>query len=61
LLSEDKLYFKQRRRHEPRTAAQVAERTPVGSEATRQWEQQEFLTPQALKGEAVEERMIATA
>jgi exoribonuclease-2 len=58
LLSEDKLYFKQKGdAYEPRTAAQVAERKhQLEVEATRQREQQEFLTrvSQALKGEAVE-------
>ena len=58
LLSEDKLYFKQKGDvYEPRTAAQVAERKhQLEVEATRQREQQEFLTrvSQALLGEAVE-------
>jgi exoribonuclease-2 len=58
LLSEDKLYFKQKGdAYEPRTAAQVAERKhQLEVEATRQREQQEFLTQvaQALSGKAVE-------
>jgi len=58
LLSEDKLYFKQKGdAYEPRTAAQVAERKhQLEVEANRQREQQEFLTRvgQATSGEAVE-------
>ena len=58
LLSEDKLYFKQKGDgYEPRTAAQVAERKhQLEVEANRQRGQQEFLTrvSQALRGEAVE-------
>ncbi len=58
LLSEDKLYFKQKGdAYEPRTAAQVAERKhQLEVEATRQREQQEFLmrVSQALSGKAVE-------
>jgi len=58
LLSEDKLYFKQKGdAYEPRTAAQVAERKhQLEVEATRQRVQQEFLVrvSQALGGEAVE-------
>lgn len=58
LLSEDKLYFKQKGDgYEPRTAAQVAERKhQLEVEANRQREQQEFLRriSQALNGETVE-------
>ncbi|MCC5630707.1 ribonuclease R [Nostoc sphaeroides CHAB 2801] len=58
LLSDDKLYFKQKGdAYEPRTAAQVAERQhQVEVEALKAKGQQEFLTrvEQALKGEAVE-------
>lgn len=58
LLSEDKLYFKQKgEAYEPRTATQVAElKHKQEVETLRQREQQEFLTllQQALKGEAVE-------
>ncbi|MEH2353069.1 ribonuclease catalytic domain-containing protein [Nostoc sp.] len=58
LLSDDKLYFKQKGdAYEPRTAAQVAERKhQLEVEALKAKGQQEFLTrvEQALKGEAVE-------
>jgi exoribonuclease II len=58
LLSDDKLYFKQKAdAYEPRTAAQVAERQhQLEVEALKAKGQQEFLTrvEQALKGEAVE-------
>ncbi|PSB64580.1 RNB domain-containing ribonuclease, partial [Chroococcidiopsis cubana CCALA 043] len=58
LLSEDKIYFKQKGdAYEPRSASQVAERKhQLEVEATRAREQQEFLlrTERALKGEAVE-------
>ncbi|MEH1842350.1 MAG: ribonuclease R family protein [Nostoc sp.] len=58
LLSDDKLYFKQKGdAYEPRTAAQVAERKhQMEVEALKAKGQQEFLTrvEQALKGEAVE-------
>nr|WP_230968101.1 ribonuclease R family protein [Nostoc sp. WHI] len=58
LLSDDKLYFKQKGdAYEPRTAAQVAERKhQIEVEALKAKGQQEFLTrlEQALKGEAVE-------
>lgn len=58
LLSEDKLYFKQKgNAYEPRTAAQVAERKhQIEVEVNRQREQQEFLrrVSQALNGELVE-------
>ena len=58
LLSEDKLYFKQKGdAYEPRTVAQVAERKhQLEVEAKREREQQEFLTrvSQALNSEAVE-------
>ncbi len=58
LLSDDKLYFKQKGdAYEPRTAAQVAERQhQVEVEALKAKGQQEFLTrvEQSLKGEAVE-------
>ncbi|MEH1845148.1 MAG: ribonuclease R family protein [Nostoc sp.] len=58
LLSDDKLYFKQKGdAYEPRTAAQVAERKhQLEVEALKVKGQQEFLTrvEQALKGEAVE-------
>ncbi|WP_341526651.1 ribonuclease R family protein [Nostoc sp. UHCC 0302] len=58
LLSEDKLYFKQKgEAYEPRTAAQVAERKhQIEVEALKAKGQQEFLArvEQALKGEAVE-------
>ena len=58
LLSEDKLYFKQKGdAYEPRTAAQVAERKhQLEVEATRQRGQQDFLkrVSQALSGEVVE-------
>ncbi|MCC5666420.1 ribonuclease R [Nostoc sp. CHAB 5784] len=58
LLSDDKLYFKQKGdAYEPRTAAQVAERQhQMEVEALKAKGQQEFLTrvEQALKGEAVE-------
>ena len=58
LLSEDKLYFKQKGdSYEPRTAAQVAERKhQLEVETNRQREQQEFLdrVSQALNGKAVE-------
>ncbi len=58
LLSEDKLYFKQKgEAYEPRTAAMVAERKhQLEAEANRQREQQEFLlrVEQALNGQAVE-------
>ncbi len=58
LLSEDKLYFKQKAdAYEPRTVAQVAERKhQLEVEAQKARGQQEFLTrvEQALKGEAVE-------
>lgn len=58
LLSEDKLYFKQKgEAYEPRTAAQVAERKhQIEVEANRQREQQEFLArvARATSGEAVE-------
>jgi exoribonuclease-2 len=58
LLSEDKLYFKQKGDgYEPRSAAQVAERKhQMEVEVLRQRSQQEFLrrVSQALKGEAVE-------
>ncbi|MEH1874896.1 ribonuclease catalytic domain-containing protein [Nostoc sp.] len=58
LLSDDKLYFKQKGdAYEPRTATQVAERQhQVEIEALKAKGQQEFLTrvEQALKGEAVE-------
>ncbi|WP_193197452.1 ribonuclease catalytic domain-containing protein [Nostoc sp. MG11] len=58
LLSEDKLYFKQKAEaYEPRTAAQVAERKhQMEVEALKAKGQQEFLArvEQALKGEAVE-------
>lgn len=58
LLSEDKLYFKQKGdAYEPRTAAAVAERKhQLEVEANRQRGQQEFLTrmQQAISGEAVE-------
>jgi exoribonuclease II len=58
LLSDDKLYFKQKGdAYEPRTAAQVAERQhQLEVEALKAKGQQEFLTrvEQALKGEAVE-------
>ncbi|MEH2325683.1 MAG: ribonuclease R family protein [Nostoc sp.] len=58
LLSDDKLYFKQKGdAYEPRTAAQVAERQhQIEVEALKAKGQQEFLTrvEQALKGEAVE-------
>ncbi len=58
LLSEDKLYFKQKGdAYEPRTAAQVAERKhQLEVEANRQREQQEFLqrVEQAINKEAVE-------
>lgn len=57
LLSEDKLYFKQKGDgYEPRTAAQVAERKhQIEVEANRQREQQDFLQriSQAISGEAV--------
>ncbi|WP_413171900.1 ribonuclease catalytic domain-containing protein [Anabaena azotica] len=58
LLSEDKLYFKQKGdAYEPRSAAQVAERKhQIEVEAQKAKGQQEFLArvEQALKGEAVE-------
>ena len=58
LLSEDKLYFKQKGdAYEPRTATQVAERKhQLEVEATRQRGQQDFLNrvSQALSGEVVE-------
>ncbi|MEH2416995.1 ribonuclease catalytic domain-containing protein [Nostoc sp.] len=58
LLSDDKLYFKQKgEAYEPRTAAQVAERKhQLEVEALKAKGQQEFLTrvEQALKGEAIE-------
>jgi len=58
LLSEDKLYFKQKGEgYEPRTAAQVAERKhQLEVEVLRQKTQQEFLlrVSQALKGEKIE-------
>ena len=58
LLSEDKLYFKQKGdAYEPRSAAQVAERKhQLEVEANRQREQQEFLqrVDRAIKGELVE-------
>lgn len=58
LLSEDKLYFKQKGEgYEPRTAAQVAERKhQMEVEVLRQKTQQEFLlrVSQALKGEKIE-------
>lgn len=58
LLSEDKIYFKQKGdSYEPRTAAQVAERKhQLEIEALKAKGQQEFLArvEQALKGEAVE-------
>ncbi|PIG92022.1 ribonuclease R family protein [Gloeocapsopsis sp. IPPAS B-1203] len=58
LLSEDKLYFKQKgNTYEPRSAAQVAERKhQIEVEANRQREQQDFLTrvSQAIHGETVE-------
>jgi len=58
LLSDDKLYFKQKGDgYEPRTAAQVAERKhQMEVEALKAKGQQEFLTrvEQALKGEAIE-------
>ncbi|MBE9192228.1 VacB/RNase II family 3'-5' exoribonuclease [Gloeocapsopsis crepidinum LEGE 06123] len=58
LLSEDKLYFKQKgNTYEPRSAAQVAERKhQIEVEANRQREQQDFLTrvSQAINGETVE-------
>ncbi|MBN3874619.1 ribonuclease catalytic domain-containing protein [Nostoc sp. JL33] len=58
LLSDDKLYFKQKGdAYEPRTAAQVAERKhQLEVEALKAKGQQEFLTrvEQALKGEAIE-------
>ena len=58
LLSDDKLYFKQKGdAYEPRTAAQVAERKhQLEVEALKAKGQQEFLTriEQALKGEVVE-------
>ena len=58
LLSDDKLYFKQKGdAYEPRTAAQVAERKhQLEVEALKAKGQQEFLTrvQQALKGEVVE-------
>nr|WP_208491987.1 ribonuclease R family protein [aff. Roholtiella sp. LEGE 12411] len=58
LLSEDKLYFKQKAEaYEPRTTAQVAERKhQMEVEALKAKGQQEFLArvEQALKGEAVE-------
>ncbi|AFZ28119.1 exoribonuclease R [Cylindrospermum stagnale PCC 7417] len=58
LLSEDKLYFKQKgEAYEPRTAAQVAERQhQIEVESLKAKGQQEFLArvEQALKGEAVE-------
>ncbi|QLE57216.1 ribonuclease catalytic domain-containing protein [Nostoc sp. TCL26-01] len=58
LLSDDKLYFKQKGdAYEPRTAAQVAERKhQIEVEALKARGQQEFLVriEQALQGEAVE-------
>lgn len=58
LLSEDKLYFKQKGdAYEPRTATQVAERKhQLEVEANRQREQQEFLqrVDRAIHGEKVE-------
>lgn len=58
LLSEDKLYFKQKgNTYEPRSAAQVAERKhQIEVEANRQREHQDFLTrvAQAIAGETVE-------
>jgi len=58
LLSEDKIYFKQKGDgYEPRTAAQVAERKhQIEVEESRLRSQQDFLThiDKALKGEAVE-------
>lgn len=58
LLSDDKLYFKQKGdSYEPRSAAQVAERKhQIEVEVNRQREQQEFLTrvAQAIHGETVE-------
>lgn len=58
LLSEDKLYFKQKGdAYEPRTATQVAERKhQLEVEANRQREQQEFLqrVDRAINGEKVE-------
>lgn len=58
LLSEDKLYFKQKgEAYEPRNTAQVAERKhQIEVEALKAKGQQEFLArvEQALKGEAVE-------
>ena len=58
LLSEDKIYFKQKGDgYEPRTVAQVAERKhQLEVEESRQRSQQDFLTrvQKALKGEAVE-------
>ncbi|MFM2064111.1 MAG: hypothetical protein RLZZ507_3782 [Cyanobacteriota bacterium] len=58
LLSEDKLYFKQKGdAYEPRSSAQVAERKhQIEVEAQKAKGQQEFLTrvEQALKGETVE-------
>jgi len=58
LLSDDKLYFKQKGdAYEPRTTAQVAERKhQIEVEALKAREQQEFLVrvEQALQGESVE-------
>ena len=58
LLSEDKIYFKQKGdAYEPRSVSQVAERKhQLEVEATRAREQQEFLsrTERALQGETVE-------
>ncbi|WP_088239624.1 ribonuclease catalytic domain-containing protein [Calothrix rhizosoleniae] len=58
LLSDDKIYFKQKgNAYEPRTAAQVAERKhQLEVEAIKAKEQQEFLVrvEQAVAGEAVE-------
>lgn len=58
LLSDDKIYFKQKAdAYEPRTASQVAERKhQLEVEAQKARGQQDFLTrvEQALKGEAVE-------
>ncbi|MEA5554207.1 ribonuclease R family protein [Anabaena cylindrica UHCC 0172] len=58
LLSEDKLYFKQKgEAYEPRSAAQIAERKhQIEVEAQKAKGQQEFLTrvEQALSGESIE-------
>ena len=62
LLSEDKLYFKQKgEAYEPRSAAQVAERKhQMAVESQKAKGQQEFLTrvEQALQGEVVEWQRI---